>query len=276
MAKCDAVDGLKDGLIDDPRQCDFDPTRDVPLCRATSNGKDCLTPAQASAIKKIYGGPESNGKPYFPGYEPGSEAIMNLFGGGTGSGWMNVIVSPRPGVPPADFDLADNIMRYLVHKPPMPDYDYRTFDFDHDIHMLDDWGKLADAGDPDLSAFREHGGKMIMTHGWADAILQPRASVNYYQQAVAVNGPDTRDFFRLFMIPGMSHCGGGTGPYIHDPMTAIINWVERDRAPDTMPASQVNNKQVVRTRPLCPYPEVARYTGQGSIDDAANFRCVVP
>jgi len=276
MAKCDAIDGLKDGLIDDPRQCDFDPLRDVPACAADSNGKDCLTNPQAKAIAKVYGGPVSNGKHIFPGFEPGSEAVTELFGGGTGSGWMDVIVSPKPDLNPADFDLAENTMRYLVHKPPSPDYDYRTFDFDRDIHMLDGWGKLADARDTDLSLFRKRGGKLLMTHGWADAILQPRVSVNYYEQAVAKNGPDTTDFLRLFMVPGMAHCGGGTGPNMYDSTSAIIDWVEQGRAPDAMIARQVEKDKVVRTRPLCPYPQVARYTGQGSIDEAANFDCVMP
>ncbi|MBN2319674.1 MAG: tannase/feruloyl esterase family alpha/beta hydrolase, partial [Acidobacteria bacterium] len=276
LAKCDAVDGLKDGLIDDPRNCDFDPARDVPACGEGADRSDCLTAAQAEAIAGVYSGPVSNGKPFFPGFEPGSEAVMNLFGGGSGSGWMNVIVSSQPGMNSADFGLAENTMRYLVHKPPKPDYDCMTFDFDRDIHMLDDWGKEADAKDPDLSEFRKQGGKLLMTYGWADAILQPMAGVHYYEQAVAENGPDTADFFRLFMIPGMSHCSGGTGPDQHDPMTAIINWVEKGQAPESMQARKVENNRVVRTRPLCPYPKVARYTGEGSIDDASNFRCVEP
>src|SRR6058998_3230849 len=142
MAKCDARDGLKDGLIDDPRKCNFDPRHDVPICSAGADGADCLTAAQAAAIAKVYSGPVSNGKAFFPGYMPGSEAMMQgLFGGGTGSGWMNVIVSAQPNAKPADFNLAENTMRYLVHKPPKPDYDYKTFDFDRDIHMLDDWSQ---------------------------------------------------------------------------------------------------------------------------------------
>jgi hypothetical protein len=276
MAKCDAIDGLKDGLIDDPRKCSFDPARDVPSCSAGTDGPDCLTAAQAAAIAKVYSGPISNGKSYFPGFEPGSEAVMNLFGGGTGSGWMNVIVSSQPNKKPADFGLAEDTMRYLVHKPPKPDYDYKTFDYDRDIHMLDAWGKLADAKNPDLSEFRKRGGKLLMTYGWADAVLQPMMGVNYYEQAVAKNGPDTKGFFRLFMVPGMSHCSGGTGPDQHDPMTAIVNWVEKGQAPDSILAKRIVNGQAVRTRPLCPYPQVARYSGQGSIDDAANFRCAVP
>ncbi len=277
MAKCDAIDGLKDGLIDDPRKCNFDPARDVPACTAGVDGPDCLTPAQADAIAKVYSGPMSNGKPFFPGYMPGSEAVMpGLFGGGAGSGWMNVIVAAQPDAKPADFNLAEGTMRYLVHKPPQPDYDYKTFDFDHDIHTLDEWSKLADAKNPDLAKFHKHGGKLIMTYGWADSILQPMMGVNYYEQAVAKNGPDTAQFFRLFMVPGMAHCGGGIGPDRNDSMTAMINWVEKAKAPDSIVASRVVDNRVVRTRPLCPYPQVARYSGQGSIDDAANFHCVAP
>jgi len=277
MAKCDAIDGLKDGLIDDPRKCNFNPARDVPACAAGSDSADCLTPAQAETVAKIYGGPMSNGRPFYPGYMPGSEAVVTgLFGGGTGSGWMNVIVSPQPDGKPADFNLAENTMRYLVPSPPQPDYDYKTFDFDRDIHLLDAWSKKADAKDPDLSKFHKRGGRLLMTYGWADSILQPMAGVNYYEQAVAKNGPATSDFFRLFMVPGMAHCGGGIGPDRHDPMTAMINWVEKDKAPASMVASRVVDNKVVRTRPLCAYPQVARYSGQGSIDDASNFRCVAP
>jgi feruloyl esterase len=219
----------------------------------------------------------SNGKPFFPGYMPGSEAVTTgLFGGGTGSGWLNVIVSPQPDGKPADFNLAENTMRYLVFSPPQPDYDYKTFDFDRDIHQLDEWSKKADAKNPDLSKFHKRGGKLLMTYGWADSILQPMAGVNYYEQAAAKNGPATSDFFRLFMVPGMAHCGGGIGPDRHDPMTAMINWVEKDKAPASMVASRVVDNKVVRTRPLCSYPQVARYAGAGSIDDAGNFRCVAP
>jgi hypothetical protein len=163
-----------------------------------------------------------------------------------------------------------------VFDPPRPDWDYRTFDFDNDPPLLDRWGKLANANNPDLSGFRKRGGKLLMTYGWADTVLQPMMGVNYYEKALAANGPDTTSFFRLFMLPGMAHCGGGVGPDRHDPMTAIIDWVERGKAPDTLLATKVTGGQVVRTRPLCVYPQVARHSGTGSIDDAANFRCVAP
>jgi len=277
MATCDAVDGLDDGLIDDPRACDFDPARDVPICPAGSDTDACLTPVQAEAVSKIYGGVVSNGQPYFPGFMPGSEAVTTgLFGGGTGSGWMNVIVPAQPDAKPADFNLAEQTMKYLVFDPPRPDWDFRTFDFDTDVTLLADWGEKADAKDPDLSAFRARGGKLIVTYGWADSILQPLMGVKYYEQAVAENGADTPEFFRLFMVPGMAHCGGGVGPDRNDAVSAVIDWVERGRAPDAIVASKVLDDEVVRTRPLCPYPQVARHTGRGSVDDAENFRCVTP
>lgn len=277
MAQCDAIDGLKDGLIDDPRKCHFDPVRDVPACAPDADGSDCLTAAEASAIAKIYGGPVSNGKPLLPGFMPGSEALMpGLFGGPVASGWMNLIVSSRPGVAAADFGLAENTMKYLVNQPPKPDYDYKTFDYDRDIHRLDEWSKLADAKNPDLAEFRKRGGKLLMTYGWADPVLQPMMGVGYYEQVLAKNGAGTPDFFRLFMIPGMSHCGGGTGTDRYDAVTALVDWVEKGKAPETIIAHRSVDNKVVRTRPLCPYPQVARYQGAGSIDEAANFRCVAP
>ncbi len=271
MEKCDAVDGLKDGLIDDPRKCAFDARKDVPACRAGADTADCLTSAQAEAIMKVYGGPVSNGKSFFPGYMPGSEATV-----GANSQWIGMIVPGQPNAKPADFNLAEGTMRYLVPVPPQPDYDYKTFDFDRDTALLNDWSKKADAKNTDLSKFRKEGGKLMMTYGWADPILQPMMGVKYFEDAVVKNGPNTTDFFRLFMVPGMAHCGGGLGTDRFDSITAMVNWVEKGKAPDSMLASRVVNGQVQRTRPLCAYPKVARYSGQGSIDDAANFSCVAP
>jgi feruloyl esterase len=268
MAQCDAVDGLADGLIDDPRNCDFEVARDVPVCAAGTSTASCLTPAEATAVQKIYDGPVSNGRSAFPGFMLGSEQA---------GAWMNLIVPSAPGANPADFGLAESIMRYLVFDPPRPDYDFRDFDFDRDVELLDRWGRLADATDIDLLAFRERGGKLIMTHGWADTILQPMMAVDYYERAVTANGDDGRDFMRLFMVPGMTHCAGGIGPDQNDAVSAVIDWVERDRAPDAIIARKLAaDGTTERSRPLCPYPEVARYTGQGSIDEAGNFECRAP
>lgn len=275
MARCDAIDGLQDGLIDDPRQCRVDVARDVPSCPAGVDDASCLTSAQAEAIQKIYDGPrDSSGRQIFPGFMPGSEAVPA--GEGAVSGWMNLIVPAQPGARAADFNLADNTMRYLVPLEPDPQWDYRDFDFDTDTELLDRWSRLADAQDINLRAFRERGGKLLMTYGWNDAILQPLMGVDYYESAVTANGPDGEDFMRLFMAPGMNHCAGGIGPDQHDPVTAVIDWVEAGRAPELIVARKVVDGETVRSRPWCPYPQVARYTGNGSIDDAANFRCVVP
>ena len=137
-------------------------------------------------------------------------------------------------------------------------------------------GKLANAKETNLRDFRTRGGKLLITYGWADAILQPQMGVDYYEKAAAANGRGSTDVMRLFMIPGMAHCGGGVGPDQYAAVTAVIDWVEKGVAPDSLVAKKVVNGQVTRSRPLCPYPQVARYRGQGSTDDAANFECKAP
>ena len=265
MAKCDALDGLKDGQIDDPRVCTLDVNTDLPVCAAGADNDTCLTAAQSAAVLKIYGGPVSHGRQIFPGFMPGSEV-----------GWANFIAPAQPDRKAADFNLAEGTMRYLVHTPPQPDYDYRRFDFDRDTQQLDAWGQLVNATNADLSRFRNRGGKLIVTYGWADPVLQPMVGVNYYERALEKNGPDTPQFFRLFMVPGMAHCGGGVATDRFDAVTALVDWVEKGKAPDVIRAARVVKNQEVRSRPLCAYPQVARYSGQGSIDAAANFRCVNP
>jgi feruloyl esterase len=276
IARCDAVDGLSDGLIDDPRSCSFDVASDVPSCPAGTDSGSCLTPAQAAAIQKIYDGPRSGSRSLFPGFMLGSEAVVTAPNGVPASGWMNLIVPGQPDAKPADFALAEATMRYLVFQPPQPDYDFRTFDFDRDTRLLDRWGKIANATATDLRAFRARGGKLIMTYGWADAILQPLMGVQYYERAVAANGRRGTGFMRLFMIPGMAHCAGGVGPDQNDAVTAVIDWVEKGVAPDVLIAKKVVDGATTRSRPLCPYPRVARYKGEGSIDDAASFECRAP
>jgi feruloyl esterase len=259
------VDGLEDGLIDDPRNCKFDPAKDVKACAAGQDNADCLTKAQAEAAAKIYSGPvTSKGKQIFPGFMLGSER-----------NWMNLVVPRAANAKAADFNLAENTMRYLVFTPPNPEWDYTTFNFDTDTGELDAWSAKADAKDPDLEDFESRGGKLIMTYGWADPILQPMMGVNYYE-AVVKNNDDAMDFARLFMVPGMSHCGGGIATATFDSMSALIDWVERDQAPESIRASRVVEGKVDRTRPLCAYPKVAKYKGEGSTDDAANFSCVAP
>jgi feruloyl esterase len=276
MAKCDAVDGLEDGLIGDPRQCNFNALNDIPRCGAGASGGNCLLQSEAEAIQKVYDGPrDSEGRQLFPGYMPGSEAPVTG-PNGTASPWLGLIVPAAGGARTGDFNLADNTMRYLAFQPPRPDWDYHTFDFDNDPEQLERWSRLVDASDINLLDFRARGGKLMITYGWADQVLQPLMGVHYYEQAVVANGPDGTDFMRLFMIPGMTHCAGGIGPDQHDPVTAIIDWVETGKAPELLVAKKIVDGETTRSRPLCPYPQVARYDGEGSIDDAANFACKAP
>jgi feruloyl esterase len=149
------------------------------------------------------------------------------------------------------------------------------FDYDKAASTVSRWSKLADAKDADISKFQKRGGKLIMTYGWADQILQPLMGVKYYESILA-RDKNAAKYARLFMVPGMTHCAGGIGPDRNDAVTAVIDWVEKGKAPDQLIASKVTDGKTVRTRPLCPYPQVARYQGQGSIDDAANFKCELP
>jgi tannase/feruloyl esterase len=276
-ARCDAKDGLKDGLIDDPRKCDFDPARDVKQCAVGQDGDDCLTPAQSAAVKKIHEGLQVNGKPHLFGYPIGSEATGLSFtaGGKMTSGW-DLWLTPPSGGKSFQHAFGDSFVRYWASPKTDPSIDPAKFDFDKDMAKFADARVLLNATDPDLSAFRGRGGKLLVYFGWADTALAPMMGVDYYEKAVAKNGPQTGDFFRLFMVPGMFHCRGGVGPERLDGLTALINWVENGTAPATIIATQVGDGKPVRTRPLCPYPQVARFSGTGSPDDAANFACKAP
>lgn len=161
-----------------------------------------------------------------------------------------------------------------------PAWDYKTFDFDSGLalaHKVDAESSTA-ATNPNLASFVGRGGKLLLYHGWADANIMAMNTVNYYTNVVhALGGVDrARDSVRLFMVPGMEHCGGGDGPDTFDIVGALEQWVEQGKAPERVVASRIRNGAVDRTRPLCLYPQVARYVGKGSTDDAANFVCAVP
>jgi feruloyl esterase len=267
-ARCDATDGLEDGLIDDPRACDFDPARHLKVCAGepstSGGGADCFSAGEIATLQAIYGGPVSHGEQYFPGQPLGAEA---------GNGWNRWIVSDAG--PTIGLTFADTFFKYLAFTPDDPDYDWRDFDFETDPDRVT-IRTMLDATNPDLAAFRASGGKMITHFGWADTALNPMMGINYYEDVRATMGEaTTADFYRLFMVPGMFHCRGGIGTDRFDALTPLVNWVEGGAAPDRIPAARVENGEVTRTRPLCPYPQVAEYTGSGSTDDAANFVCAV-
>jgi feruloyl esterase len=270
-AKCDAKDGLKDGLIDDPLHCGFKPTQDLPRCAAGQDQPDCFTDSEIASADRIYTDVVRQGKRFFPGWPVGAEVL----GPNGQSGWLGQeIAAPNRGSVWADY--ARSFLRYMAAPDVDPEQSIAHFDIDKDIPRLSFLHQVIDATDPDLSAFRRHGGKLIMYFGWADPQLNPRVAVEYYDQVVGRMGNSTGDFFRLFMVPGMFHCGGGVGTSVFDVATPLLHWVESGQAPNTIAARRVSNGNVTRTRPLCPYPQLAHYKGTGSIDDAANFTCAAP
>ncbi|MBS1856869.1 MAG: tannase/feruloyl esterase family alpha/beta hydrolase [Acidobacteria bacterium] len=269
-AKCDAVDGIKDGIIDDPLRCDFAPARDLPRCAGTDGGADCFTAAQIRTLETIYAPVQGQGKTIFPGWPVSSEGLA----ANGRSGWDPWTI--HDGGPSLGTFFSEGFFRYLAPAKPDPNYDILTFDIDKDLPKLETIHRILDATDTDLTRFRDRGGRIFMYFGWADPALNPMMGVEYYQAVTQRMGPGTTDFFRLFMVPGMLHCGGGPGPDQFDSLGALAAWVEQGTAPDTVRVSKTESGKVVRSRVLCAYPEVARWKGTGSTDDAANFTCVKP
>jgi hypothetical protein len=269
--QCDAKDGLKDGLIDDPRKCGFEPSRDLPKCAAGTDQPGCFTGAQIAAITRIHSDVQSQGKRLFPGFPVGSEVV----GPNGQSGWLGQMVD-GPNAQGAWPRFAEGFLRYMLFPEKDAKLSLSQFDIDKDPPRATLAAQILNATDVDLSAFERHGGKLLMYFGWADPQLNPLMGVEYYERVAEKMGPATADFFRLFMVPGMFHCGGGVGTSVFDAATPLLNWVESGTAPEHIAASRVVDGKVARTRPLCAYPAVARYKGTGSTDDAASFTCVRP
>lgn len=262
VAACDELDGVKDGVIDDPRACRFDPA--ALLCKSGETGDSCLTGNQVDVVRKIYAGPHNprTGEPVFPGWDLGSEAP----GGDPKLGWTAYIVGqPEP--------VRLELWKFWLFGDPA--FDWHGFDFDRDLQMAAAKLPLMNAANPNLDAFRARGGKLLMYFGWADNVSSARTAIDYYDSIERMTGDraQTQDFLRLFLAPGMAHCSGGPGPDQFDAIGALENWVEHGKAPDVMVASHSTAGRVDRTRPLCPYPLAAHYDGSGSTDDAANFSC---
>lgn len=256
LQACDALDGVKDGVIENPLRCRFDPG--VLACKG-ADAPTCLTAPQVEAARRTYQGPrDAQGRTLFPGLEPGSE-----------SGWAT-LSSARP------MALAEELYQFLVFRD--PNWSYLTFEPERDMARASrEAGPLMDAIDPNLRPFLYRGGKLLLYHGWADPGIAPRNTVNYYQDVQKTVGAKMAgDGVRLFMVPGMGHCGGGDGTSTFNMMEAIRAWVDQGTAPEQIPAARVRNGQTDRTRPLCAFPKVAKYRGSGSTDDASNFVCALP
>lgn len=273
LAACDAGDGLADGLVSDPPSCAFRPET---LACGTGASGDCLTEGELRTVKAIYADVSGPGDIVLHGFPPGHED------GRTGwQQWLTGTTPPRAeadgtmtfgAAAPLGYRFQDGFLRYLAFGGEPP-FDWRTFTFERYSARLASAVEPLSPTNPDLTAFRDAGGKLLLYHGWADPGLSASTTVAYYKDVMA-RMPDAAQSVRLFMAPGMHHCqGNGPGPNTFDMLTALEQWVERGTAPSRIIASHSTAGVVDRTRPLCPYPQVARYVGSGSIDAAESFRC---
>jgi Tannase and feruloyl esterase len=274
LAQCDGQDGVKDGFINDPAKCHFDPS--VLLCQA-ADSLDCLTPQQLSALRKYYaGGVDDQGKSIFPGYLPGDEA----------GGWGAWVVGQAPGAG-SSIQYGQNYFRYMVTGNPK--WNILTADVSTSLQQaVQTTAAELDATNPDLSAFAARGGKLIMYHGWNDPAISPWNSIAYYQEVQkTMGGAKAESVLRLYMAPGTEHCVGGPGPSSFGQLgiptakgpkygvfDSLVDWVEKDVPAGEVIATKYGaENKVEMTRPLCPYPAVAKYNGTGDTNDAANFTC---
>ncbi len=266
MEYCDIRDGLEDGQITDPRQCDFAPA--VLQCPDDNDGLECLTKTEVQIVGKWYQGlPDTHGPDWSYKVPLGSEPYWPR--------WL----TPPPGRPGATYLFGDALHKYIIHEQdPGPGYSPVEMDLDRYPAELDYMREFYRADNPDLSAFREAGGKAIFYQGWADQAAIPGMTIGYYEDVREQMGGqlETDEFLRLFMIPGAGHCWEPPhpSPDIFNPIEALESWVEHGIAPERIDASQYDERgKTIRSRPLCAYPSVAKYKGTGSIDDASNFDC---
>jgi feruloyl esterase len=253
---CDAGDGVKDGIISAPQRCRFDPA--VLQCKG-AEAADCLTAAQVATVRAIYDGPRNarTKQPIYPGFPPGSEAMFPI-----------QTMGPQP------FGVAFTYFRDLVFKD--PNWDFRRFDYDKDVARAQQAGSaILDVAPTGLDKYFADGRKLLLSHGWADGLIPPMSTVNFYNGLTAHLGAKKAADARLFMIPGMGHCAGGDGPFLFDAISTIDKWVETGRAPERIVVSNPPNAPA-RTRPLCPFPQEAVHNGKGSTDDEKNFQCAAP
>lgn len=247
---CDGSDGVKDGFLNDPRSCTFDIAR---LQCTSGDAESCLTAPQMETMKRAYAPLTlSNGELVFPGMELGSEAA-----------WRMVSGSAEP------LSLA---ALQIAHSD--PEWDPKSFDLERDLALvIEKVGVAVNAIDPDLHGFKARGGKLLLYHGWSDGLVSAGNTINYYESVVKKMGRDQDDWLRLFMMPGMGHCRGGAGPDQVDWMASLERWRESGKSPDRIDAARVVDNRVEMTRPLCRYPQIVKYTGVGSTNDAQNFVC---
>ena len=266
LKHCGTQAGVEEGLVTDPPSCKWQP--EMVACGSGNSSLDCLNAKQVAAVKRLMASAtNSKGEVlYAYPYIPGTETQW--------AGW-NYFGAPSPAYPPrfANLELPGQFLRYFVDEKIRVKGDALTFDFDRDPAGLARSRRIYDASSYDLRAFNAHGGKMLMWHGWADGAIVATSSIGYYEGATKVMGgrKQTEEFFRLFLIPGVHHGGGGPGFTEFDALTALENWVEKGQAPEKLIASRLSNGVEERSRPAFPYPVVARYSGKGDPKHADSF-----
>ena len=266
---CDAQDGVEDDVLNDPRSCDFQ-VADLPRCAGDQSGADCITAAQLMAIEAIYGGPTSNGDRIFPGFPLGGESDPGGWDNWITGTWPN---GSREGLT-RHYAFGTQFYKYFVFND--ADWDFTSYDFSTWKDDVKAVSGVVDAVSTDLSAFDTSGGKLIMWTGWSDPAVTALGTVDYYE-AVEAEDPNVRDYARLYMLPGVLHCTGGPGVSQVDWIEAIRLWVEEGRVPERLMAHKIDDGQnIVMTRPVCPYPQVAVYDGEGNSNDAGSFSCELP
>jgi feruloyl esterase len=276
------VDGLTDGLIEDPRQCAFDPFTDLPVCREGETVRpECYTQEEIRALATVYEDVVVDGEQLAPSFPVGSEAFLNP--SGVGDSFLPGWYLWRVGTEKPLFEaFTETFLRYMAFQRPDPDFDMFSFDFEEDPARMEWLRPILDATDPDLHRFKDRGGKMLMYFGWADPAANPLMGTEYYERVLQEMGPSVPDFFKLFMVPGMSHGDFGVGVDSIPWLPTLMNWVEHGEAPNRIIGTRVGRMAregedaIGRTRPLCPYPQVARYKDEGEIDEESNFECVHP
>jgi feruloyl esterase len=265
VQQCDALDGLKDGMIFNPEACHFDPK--VLQCSGEKDAS-CLTAAQVETIKKVFGGPhDSHGKAIYSNwpYDAGDDAM----------GWR-VWMLGMGQMPAINVLIFPSFFNGLALAGSPPPIDIFRFNFDTDPARIDKASAEINATSLDWSAFHKHGGKLLLYNGMSDPVFSAFDLIRYYKQIEEHNGGEARteEFARLFLVPGMNHCGGGPALDDFDSLTALQEWVEEGKAPQSM----ISSGQAFpgRTRPLCAYPQIAIYDGKGNPEDAASFSCQKP
>jgi hypothetical protein len=273
LEKCDPLDGVQDGIMEDPRDCDFRLTS-LPLCGETHQASICFTQEQLDVLREIYGPAVIGGEEIYPGRPYGGEGEL--------WGWQNWITGPYDGeldsgdgwVPSLQWAFGTETAKYLIFAD--PDWDYTTYDFKNWRRASEGLSSMLDSVDTNLSSFDASGGKMIIWQGWLDPVVSPLRIIQYYKGVLA-SDQGAGEYLRLYMLPGVLHCVGGPGASRVDWLTAITQWVEKAIAPEqTLAEKASDDGNASSTRLLCPFPETAEYLGGGSEGTAANYQCTAP